>query len=266
MLHDIKSLYDRRNLLWQLAKREVIGRYRGSVLGLAWSFVNPLLLLAAYTIVFGVVFPSRWGSGQVDKTSEFALVLFCGMIPYNLLAETLGRAPGLIAANANYVKKVIFPLEILPLSILGAALIHALISFTILLLGAFLVLHHVGIHALWLPVVMLPLLLFAAGAAWFLSSLGVFIRDLQHLIGLFLQLLMFMSPIFYPASALPAEFRPWMLINPLAGVLENTRRVLLWNQPPDWALMWPLLVAGPCLALLGLWWFQYTRKAFADVI
>lgn len=262
----LRRFYGQGNLIWQLAKRQVIGRYKGSFLGILWSFFYPLLMLATYTFVFSVVFKARWGVSANESKLEFALTLFCGLIVFQLFSENVSRAPGLILENPNFVKKVIFPLEILPLSSLVASLVHTLISVVILLLGVMLFLNHVPWSAIYLPLVMLPLLLLSLGLTWFLSSLGVFVRDLQQMIGVVVQLLMFLSPIFYPVSALPETVQSLMLANPLSGIIENFRRVLIWNQPPQWHwLLWETLL-GLGVAVFGYWWFEKTRKGFADVI
>lgn len=262
----VKQVLRHRHLIWQLTKRQVIGRYKGSYLGIAWSFLYPLLMLVAYTFIFSVVFKARWSVSPDESKVEFALTLFCGLIAYQLFSENVTRAPGLILENPNYVKKVIFPLEILPLTVLGASLIHSLISVGILLLGAALLMGKLSATLFYLPLVFMPLLFLSLGLSWILASLGTFIRDLQQLVSVVVQLLLFMSPIFYPVTALPEAFRPWMLANPLSSMIENFRRVLLWNMPPDWHWWaWGTLLTA-LFALGGYWWFKKTEKAFADVI
>jgi lipopolysaccharide transport system permease protein len=260
------SVYRHRYLLGQLIRREVVGRYRGSVLGLAWSFLNPLLLLTAYTFVFGLVFKSSWNAGEKGSMAEFAMIVFCGMIPFNLVSETLARSPSLMPANASYVKKVVFPLEILPLSIMGAALVHALISMLILVVGVAIVTGKLSAMVLLYPVMLLPALLLTAGLSWLLASLGVFLRDLQQLVALLLQLLMFLSPIFYPASRLPTALRTIAQLNPMTQVLENGRSVMVFQQMPDWASWGAWMAIGTLVAFAGLAWFNKTRSAFADVL
>ncbi len=262
----IKQVLKHRHLTWQLTKRQVIGRYKGSYLGIGWSFLYPLLMLVAYTFIFSVVFKARWNMSLEESKVEFALTLFCGLIAYQLFSENVTRAPGLILEHPNYVKKVIFPLEILPLTVLGASLIHSLISVVILLLGTTLLMGKLSASIVYLPLILLPLLLLSLGLSWVLASLGVFIRDLQHLVSVVIQLLLFMSPIFYPVTALPEAFRPWMLANPLSSFIDNFRRVLLWDLAPDWQWWsWGTLLTG-LFALTGYWWFKKTEKAFADVI
>ncbi len=253
-------------LAWQLTRREVLGRYKGSLLGLAWSFVYPMLMLVVYTLVFSIVFKSRWGTQAGQSKVEFALTLFCGLIAFNLFAENLTRAPGLILANPNYVTKVVFPLEILPVAILGASLINGCISIVILLMGELLLLGHLSETLFYFPLVLIPLILLSVGVSWFLASLGVFVRDLQQVTAIIVQALMFLSPVFYPITALPPSVRQWALMNPLSPILENFRRTLILGQPPEWH--WLVIEAGIALvfAWAGYVWFAKTKKAFADVL
>jgi len=259
------SLQRNYPLILQMVKREVIGRYRGSFLGLLWSFVNPVLMLTIYTFVFGFVFKARWGQSDTDKY-EFALVLFAGLIVFNLFSECISRAPGLILSNVNYVKKVVFPLEILPWIALGSALFHTGISLGVLLLFLAILGHGFSWTMLYLPVVLLPFLLLIIGLSWLLASLGVFIRDVGQLIGMALTVLMFMSPIFYPLSALPESIRPYLLLNPLTFVVEQVRNILLWGLQPDWRYLAIYSLVSLVIAWLGLLFFEKTRKGFADVL
>lgn len=249
----------------QMVRREVIGRYRGSFLGLLWSFVNPVLMLMVYTFVFGFVFKARWGQGNTDKY-EFALVLFAGLIVFNLFSECISRAPGLILANVNYVKKVIFPLEILPWVALGSALFHTGISLGVLLIFLAVIGHDFFWTMLWLPVVLLPFLLLIMGLSWLLASIGVFIRDVGQLIGMALTVMMFMSPIFYPLSALPETISHYLFLNPLTFVVEQVRNILLWGLQPDWRYLAIYSITSIVVAWLGLLFFEKTRKGFADVL
>jgi lipopolysaccharide transport system permease protein len=259
------SLWRHRDLIRASAKREVLGRYRGSVLGLLWSFFNPLFMLIVYTFVFSVVFKARWNTGSESKT-EFALVLFAGLIVFNLFAECINRAPGLILSNPNYVKKVVFPLEILPFVGLLSALFHAAVSLGAWLL-AYLILFGLP-HAtvLYLPLIVLPFVLFIMGVSWALASLGVYLRDVGQIIGVITSVLMFLSPIFYPATALPEDYRHLLYLNPLTPVVEQTRGVLYFGETPDFAMLAVYWLATFIIAWLGFAWFQKTRKGFADVL
>jgi lipopolysaccharide transport system permease protein len=259
------SFWRNRSLIKALVTREVVGRYRGSVFGILWSFFNPVFMLLVYTFVFSVVFKSRWNTGS-DSRTEFALVLFAGLLVFNLFAECVSRAPGLILANVNYVKKVVFPLEILPWVAIGSALFHTLVSLSVWMLAYVILFGIPQPTALLLPLIVLPLVLFIMGLSWALASLGVFIRDVSQFIGIIVMALMFLSPIFYPVTALPEEYRPMLMLNPLTPGVEMMREVLYWGRPPDWALLSLYTVATGLIAWLGFAWFQKTRKGFADVL
>lgn len=259
------SFWQNRALVTQMVRREIIGRYRGSFLGLLWSFVNPVLMLAVYTFVFSIVFHARWGGGSGDKF-EFALVLFAGLIVFNLFSECISRAPGLILANVNYVKKVIFPLEILPWVALGSALFHAAISLGVLLFFLAVAYPVVSWTILLFPLVLLPLLPLIMGLSWLFASIGVFVRDVGQFVGMAMTVLMFMSPIFYPASALPESVRGYLFLNPLTFIIEQIRDVLIWGKLPDWTGLAIYAGCSMAVAWAGLWWFEKTRKGFADVL
>jgi lipopolysaccharide transport system permease protein len=261
----VLSLWRKRGLIITLVKREVAGRYRGSMMGSLWSFFNPVFMLAVYTFVFSVVFKARWGAGSDSKT-EFALVLFVGLMVFNLFAECVNRAPGLVLSNVNYVKKVVFPLEILPWVAMGSALFHMIISLGVWLIFYVLLFGMPPVTILLFPLVLLPLIMLIVGLSWLLASLGVYVRDVAQLIGIFTNTLMFLSPIFYPTSALPAEYQPLLLLNPITPVVEQARDVLIWGKVPDWTLFSIYLVITTFVAWLGFAWFQKTRKGFADVL
>jgi lipopolysaccharide transport system permease protein len=260
------SLWRNRQLIVQMTRREVIGRYKGSFMGLAWSFFNPVFMLAVYTFVFSVIFKSRWGAAGAESKTQFAVVLFVGMIVHGLFAEVLNRAPSLILSNVNYVKKVVFPLEILPVIAMGAALFHSLISLTVLLAAFALFNGHLEWTALFAPLVLLPLVIITLGAAWLLASIGVFMRDVGQTISIVTTVLMFLSPVFYPVTALPEEFRPWLMANPLTFIIEQAREVLIWGHAPDWLGLVAYILTSTMLAWGGYAWFQKTRKGFADVL
>lgn len=259
------SFWNNYSLIRVLVEREVSGRYRGSLMGILWSFFNPLLMLAVYTFVFGYIFKSRW-SPQSSSQVEFALVLFTGLIVFNLFAECVNRSPQLILSNVNYVKRVVFPLEILPWVALGSAIFHALVSWSVWL-TAYLIFYGLPpATILLLPIVILPLLFFIIGISWWLAALGVYLRDVSQFVGIFVTVLMFLSPIFYPAAALPQALRPYLVLNPLTTVVEQVRDVMFWGKPPDWKILTITLLISLIVAWLGFAWFQKTRKGFADVI
>lgn len=254
-------------MIAQFTVREIEGRYKGSSLGVLWAFGQPMLLLATYTLVFGVIFRSRWrGETEPQGVGESALIIFCGLIAFNLFAECATRAVGVIAEVPNYVKKVVFPLEVLPVSLLGSAVFHALVSLTILAVGLLMTSHRFHVTMTLLPLVILPLMFLSLGIAWFLAGLGVFIRDIRHLVSLAVQILFFMTPIFYPLEAVPLSLRLWVRINPLTFAVENFRRVVLWGMPPEWPELLGWFAASGGVLLLGHAWFMKTKKGFADVI
>lgn len=263
----IGSLWHHRQLIVQMTKREMVGRYKGSVMGLAWSFFNPIFLLLVYTFVFSEIFKFRWsGIGGNDSKTQFALVLFVGMIVHGMFAEVLNRAPSLILSNVNYVKKVIFPLEILPVITMGATLFHALISLGVLLAASALFNGHLHWTAVFTPVIFLPLVILILGLAWILASLGVFLRDVGQFVGIITTVLMFLSPVFYPVSAVPERFHPIIMANPLTFIIEQAREVLIWGHLPNWLGLGIYTLAATATAWLGYAWFQQTRKGFADVL
>lgn len=261
----LDAFWRHRGLIRALVMREVIGRYRGSVLGMVWSFFHPVLMLAVYTFVFSVVFAARWNPASDSKT-EFALVLFAGLLVFNLFSECINRSTGLVLGHPNYVKKVVFPLEILPMVALGSALVHLAIGFCVW--GAFYVVVF-GLpqaSALLLPLVLLPLLLFTLGLSWFLASIGVYLRDTGQVVGIATTALLFLSPVFYPLTALPADLRPFLRLNPLTASIEQVRGALFWGISPEPLGFLLLLMGALCIAWAGFAWFQGTRKGFGDVI
>ncbi len=261
-----KSLWRNHQLILQMIKREVVGRYKGSVMGLAWSFFNPVFMLTVYTFVFSSIFKSRWGVGGEESKTQFAVVLFVGMIVHSLFAEVLNRAPGLILANINYVKKVVFPLHVLPVITMGAALFHTFVSLGVLLIAFAMFNGYLHLTVIFIPLVLLPLVVLTTGLAWVLASLGVFLRDVGQTIGIITTVMMFLAPVFYPATAIPEEFRPWLMANPLTFIIEQAREVLIWGRLPDWEGLGIYTLVAVAVAWAGYAWFQKTRKGFADVL
>lgn len=235
-------------------------------MGLTWSFFNPILMLAVYTFVFSVVFKARWGVGTEETKTQFAIVLFVGMNIFGLFAETLNRAPTLITSNANYVKKVIFPLEVLPVVALGAALFHTLIGVMVLIAALAITQGSIPASALALPLIMVPLLLFSLGLGWIFSSLGVYVRDVAQTVGIATTVIMFLSPVFYSVHALPEAYRKVLLFNPLTFIIEQARSAVVFGHWPDWLHLLIYTAGSGVVAWLGYWWFQKTRRGFADVL
>jgi len=243
-----------------------MNRYRGSYLGFLWPFLTPLLMLVIYTFVFSVIFKMRWGANPQAGHLDFALALLCGIIPFTLFAEVVAGAPGLIIQHANYVKKIVFPLEILPVSILMSSLVHAGFSMVILLLSVAMVINTPGWALLYLPVVVLPLILLSLGLGWFCSALGVFVRDVGEVVAIVTNMLFFLTPIFYPIEAVPEQFRFILEVSPLSAIVDSLRCVVLWNRPPPWE--W-LAYAGAISLVAyagGYYFFVRSKPAFADVI
>lgn len=262
-----RSLWRNRQLIVQMTKREVVGRYQGSAFGLAWSFLNPAFMLVVYTFVFSEIFKIRWGGvGGDDSKTQFAVVLFVGMIVLSLFSDVLNRAPGLILSNVNYVKKVVFPIEILPVIAMGAALFHSLISFGVLLTAFALFNGYLHWTVVFTPLVLLPLVILTMGLAWMLASLGVFLRDIGQTTGMITTVLMFLSPVFYPITAVPERFHPFIMANPLTFIIEQAREVLIWGHVPNWTGLSAYTLAAAAIAWAGYAWFQKTRKGFADVL
>ncbi|MDK1400036.1 ABC transporter permease [Pseudomonas protegens] len=261
----LASLWRNRGLIHVSAKREVLGRYRGSVFGLVWSFFNPLLMLAVYTFVFSEVFKARWNAAS-DSKGEFALLLFSGLIIFNLFAECVSRAPSLILSNPNYVKKVVFPIEILPFVVLLSAIYHAAISLGVWVIAYIALFGTPNITVLYLPLIMVPLFFLIMGLSWALASLGVYLRDVSQFIGVLITVLMFLSPIFYPATALPEKYRHLLYFNPLTPIIEQARDILYWGHSPDLVMLSIFWAVTITIAWLGFAWFQKTRKGFADVL
>jgi lipopolysaccharide transport system permease protein len=261
-----KSLWRNRQLIMQMTKREVVGRYKGSAMGLAWSFFNPVFMLVVYTFVFSVVFKARWGVGGEDSKTLFAVVLFVGMIVHGLFAEVVNRAPSLILSNVNYVKKVVFPLEILPVISMAAALFHSMVSLCVLLIAFVVFNGYLQWTAIFIPLILLPFVIFTLGLAWILASIGVFLRDVGQVIGMVTTVMMFLAPVFYPVTAVPEQFRHWLLANPLTFIIEQSREVLIWGHLPNWIGLGIYTVLAILVAWAGYVLFQKTRKGFADVL
>lgn len=251
--------------MWQFVRREILGRYRGSLLGMVWAFLTPLMMLAVYTFVFVGVFKARWPGAEEAGGSAFALRLFAGLIVFNLFSEVVGRAPLLVLEQPNLVKKVVFPLELLAFVSLGSALFHFFLGSVILFLGVAAFGPSLSWHVVLVPVILLPLLPLLLGLAWLLSALGVYVRDIAPLVGLGVSFLMFLSPVFYSLQSLPPQWRFWMGLNPLTSVMENLRGVLFLNASPDWPVWWMTLSVNLVVGLLGARIFALLRKGFADV-
>ncbi len=256
-----------RSLIQILTRREITGRYRGSLFGSLWSLLTPLLMLAVYTLVFGVVLATRWpGGGDDEGIGMVALRLLAGTLMHGLLSESLGRAPSLVLSQPNYVNKVVFPLEVLGWVNLLSALVHMLIALALLLL----------VNGLWgtgfaaaqlaTPLLVLPYALLLLGLTWLFAAFGVYVRDLAQLVGPLVMISMFLGPIFFPRSAMPVGLQPWLALNPVTIPIEQLRRVLFDGRWPDWASLLEYSLIALLVYVLGLWVFGSLKKGFADVI
>jgi lipopolysaccharide transport system permease protein len=257
----LAELWQQRYLLGQLVKRDVLLRYRGALFGVLWVFLSPLFMLAVFAYVFGQIYPARWA---VQDGPPYWLLLYAGLITFNLFAETVSRAPGAVRSYPSFVKKIIFPLHILPVVPLGAALVHGAFNLLILML-AMAWTGHWHLQIMLFPLLVLPVLLLALGLAWFVGAWGVFIKDMTQIVPMFVQVLMFVSPVFYPVEAVPTLLRPLYHFNPLGVVIEASR-ALVTGLPVPWSNWWLALVAGLLGALLGYAFFQHARGEFADAL
>ena len=259
-------LWRDRELLWRLAQREVLGRYRGAALGLYWSMLIPLMMLGVYTVIFSQVFQARWGSLENSGSLGFAINLFAGLIVFNIFSECIGKAPQLLIENPSYVKKIIFPLHILGAAKVLSALLHAAISLAMLVVFQLLATGSLPPTYLWVPAVWLPLALVTLSGTWLLSAAGVFLRDISQATTVLLNLVMFLSPIFYPISQLPPRLRELLHWNPIALTIEQTRQICIDGSGPSWTY----LVLGTSLAALACELsfriFGRAKRAFADVL
>jgi len=249
-------------LLGQLIKRDVLLRYRGAMFGVAWVFINPLIMLGIYAYVFGHIFQARWP--QQGNGAPFWLVLYSGLIAFNIFSDTISRAPTAVKNYPNFVKKIIFPVEILPLVPLGAALVHAMFN-VLILLAALAWAGQLNLQVILYPLMLLPLVLIALGLSWFLAAWGVFIKDMSQIVPPFVQMLLFLSPVLYPAASVPESFRPLYHYNPLGAVIEACRSAAL-GQPINWTSWASALVLGLVASGLGLAFFKHSREEFADAL
>lgn len=257
---------DHLPLLRRIIARDIRSRYKGSFLGLLWSLFNPLLMLMIYTFVFSVVFKARWGVHGDGSKLQFAIMLFAGLIVHSFFAESINRAATLITSNANFVLKVVFPLELLPAMAIGSALFQAAVSFCVLLAGYTLYGGLPHLTVLYAPVIFFPLMLITLGLTWLIASLGVFLRDIGQIASIATTILMFLCPIFYPLESIPERYQVYIKANPLTFFVQQIREVVVLGHQPDWVGLATALVIGALVATAGLYWFYRTKRAFADVI
>jgi lipopolysaccharide transport system permease protein len=266
-MNTVTVIYRNHDLIKQFIRQEIVCRYRGSIFGWAWSLLTPVIMLVVYTCVFGIVFKARWGKANgAGSMAEFAMFLFAGQLTFQIFGESAQRAPGLIIGVTNFVKRVVFPLEIIPIAIIGTILFNVMIGFAICASISAYIYGGLSWTVCLVPLAVIPMILLALGVSWFLSSIGVYIRDISHLVGIALQVIFFATPIVYPISAIPERFRFIVEYNPLTVIVDLLRGCLIAGDPgtiTQWTLAYGI---GICFATLGLSWFQVTKKGFSDVL
>lgn len=251
-------------LIFSFAKRELLGRYKGSALGIAWAVLTPVVMIAIFTFIFAGIFGARFNPNQSHW--DYALYLFCGLLPWSMFQEAVQQSSTTIVANSNLVKRVVFPLETLPAAQVFAALGNQLFATVALLIATVIIRQQLELTALWLPVLLIPQLLFALGAAWLIASLGVYLRDIAQGMTLLLMAWMYLTPIIYPESIVPDRFRTFIDLNPFTSLVRNYRRIFLDGIAPDWRGLAYFTTIAAIVFIFGYWWFARTRKGFADVI
>ena len=259
----IRHLWKHRELIWQFTLRNVELRHRGSHLGLAWSFLNPLLMLGLYFFVFGYIFGGRFAN---ESRAEYALGIFLGLTIFHMVAEVMSAAPVVIVTNPNFVKKVVFPLEVLPLAHVGSAVFHLLTSLILVILGVVTIGPGLSVGVLWLPVILFPLVLTVFGIAWFFAALGVFLRDVSQIMQFLSMALLYASAIFYPSSLIPHAAWLVLRLNPLLLAVEMARNAVLWQQPVNLNHLIYLYPCGILSCYLGYLAFRCMKPAFSDVL
>ncbi len=262
----VQLIIHNTDLLKHLVGREVTQRFRGSYLGILWNFIMPLIMVSVYTFVFGYVFKGKWDYQVSDSMIEFALTLFSGIMVYNVFSEAVSASPLLIISNVNYVKRVVFPLEILSVANVAGCLVQMIFNALVILLGKLLVMHQFDCFFLFLPLVLMPLVFLALGFSWTLSAIGVYIRDIKQISSVLTLIFGYMTPIFYPLSAVPEALQGILRWNPLTTIVENARRVLIYHQYPQWEALTVVFLVSYGFMLLGLFIFKRIRPSFADMV
>jgi lipopolysaccharide transport system permease protein len=258
------ELPQRIDLVWSLTKRELAARYKGSALGILWAIVTPVVMIVIFTIIFAGIFKAKFGAS--DSQWDFALYLFCGLLPWNAFQEALTFSSNIVVTRANLVKRVVFPLETLPLAQTLAAIINQLFGTIALLLGIIVIRRQLHLTLIYLPLLLIPQFIATIGAAWLLASLGVFIRDIVQGTTLVLLAWMYLTPIIYPETIVPRVYRPIIDVNPFSPLIRSYRRVIIEGVGPDWSGLLYFLAFGIITFVVGYWWFARSRKNFADVV
>ncbi len=263
-VYPVRSLWQNRALMRSMVARDIASRYQGSFFGALWTVLNPLLLMATYFFVFGIVLRSRW-SGDASQ-SGYVLYFLAGMLPWLAFSEAAGRAPNVVLEHRTFVSKLVFPIDTLPANLVIAGLVTELFGLAIFLTGLLIARGSVPATALWLPVILVPQILLTLGVAWILAAIGVFMRDLGQVIGFLLTLGFFLTPICYPEASLPEAAMGLMQFNPIYILVNGYRMMLLESQAPLTVQVGWLWLGSGMLAIGGYGWFHRLRKSFADVI
>ena len=258
------QLPSRADLIFSFAKRELLGRYKGSALGIAWAVLTPVVMIAIFTFIFAGIFGARFGAS--DSHWDYALYLFCGLLPWSMFQESVQQSSNTIVNHSNLVKRVVFPLEALPAAQVFAALGNQLFATIALLVATIIIRQRLDLTALWFPVLLIPQLLLALGAAWLIASLGVFLRDIAQGVTLLLMAWLYLTPIIYPEAMVPERFRWFINLNPFTPLVRSYRRIFLDGQMPDWRGLVYFTALAVVIFIFGYWWFARTRKSFADVV
>ncbi|HUD99023.1 MAG TPA: ABC transporter permease [Bryobacteraceae bacterium] len=260
----IATIVRNRSLIRTMVRRDILGRYRGSFGGVYWTILNPLLLMLTYYFVFGMVLQARFGNDP--SRAGFALYFLAGMLPWLPFSEAAGRAPTVMMEHRNFVKKLVFAVETLPVNLVVSGLVTEVFALLLFTIGVFLARGRVPASVVWLPVLLVPQVLFAAGVCWFLGALGVFVRDLGQVIGFLLTLWFFLTPICYPEASLPKAALPLLQKNPMFVLVRGYRAIFLEGHAPMWGSLWKLWIAAAAVFILGHAWFYKLRRSFADII
>jgi lipopolysaccharide transport system permease protein len=254
----------RLDLILSLSRRELAARYKGSALGIIWAVLTPIVMIAIFTIIFAGIFKAKFTAS--DSQWDYALYLFCGLLPWNAFQESLSLSSNAVVNRANLVKRVVFPLETLPVAQTLAAIANQMFGTIALLLGIILIRHELHATLFYLPVLLIPQFIATVGGAWLLASLGVFIRDIVQGTNLVLLAWMYLTPIIYPETIVPEPYRRIVNLNPFSPLIRSYRRIILDGAAPDWSGLAYFAAFAIAAFIFGYWWFARTRKNFADVV
>jgi lipopolysaccharide transport system permease protein len=254
-----------KSLTTELAKRDVLGRYRGASFGLLWSLISPFLMLMVYTFAFGNIYKGRWQEAT-DRHDSFSIILFIGLIVHGYFAECLNRSPQLITGNVNFVKRVVFPLEILPWPMILSALFHMAMNIVVFVVLRLIMDHEFSWTIIYLPLVIAPLVMLTAGLAWFFAALGVYFRDISQITGVMSMAALFLSSAMIPLASLSPTYQRIFYLNPLTFIIDQARAVALWGEAPNWIGLFAYFCVATAFAYAGYGWFRATKRGFADVL